>query len=342
MCAVAQEGSDHRMALSSKRLRVELQHAGIANAAIDAVWPSWWSEDANESVSATTELTYTVARRLGLSPSALFDGSTKFLWRDDTKFKNLGTTTERQQEILASFAVSIGCCALAATPAADLRRMPDASTVRETILEQEHLVDATELLTLCWSLGIPVLQLRIFPLHQKRMHAVTVHQDNRYAILIGYETKYTAVFAYILAHEIAHILLGHLQNESSLLDIENPLEMTGLDEEETEADRTALLLLTGSSNPQIFADRDFYNATALANAAMSSAASEQIDPGVLALCLGHSTQKWEQSYGALKIIPPGEEPVGDQINALATSQLDWQSLSYTNQEYLSKAISRNP
>ena len=151
------------MALSSRRLRRELQQAGIATSAIDAVWPNWWSEDANESVSATAELTYTVARRLGLSPSALFDGSAKFLWRDSTKFKNLGTTTEREQEILAAFAVAIGRCALAATHPVIASGLPDVHTLRETILRQGRLVDAFELLTFCWSLGIPVLQLPHFP-----------------------------------------------------------------------------------------------------------------------------------------------------------------------------------
>jgi hypothetical protein len=330
------------MALSSRRLRRELRQAGIARAAIDAVWPQWWSEEANESVSATAELTYTVARRLGLSPSALFDGSAKFLWRDSTKFKNLGVTTEHEQEVLAAFAVAIGRCALAATGPAPVASLPDARTLRETILSQGHLVDASELLNFCWSVGIPVLQLQVFPLGQKHMHAVTVSSNGRYAILIGFETRYLAVAAYIIAHEIAHILLGHLENETSLLDIENPLDLQSRDAEEDAADRLALSLLTGTDDPQVTADTAAYNATQLAQSATEAAASVQIDPGVLALCLGHATGKWRQSYGALKIIPPGQRPVGEEINALAASQFDWQALSYTNREYLSKVIGREP
>ncbi len=207
---------------------------------------------------------------------------------------------------------------------------------------QGRLVDAFELLNFCWSLGIPVLQLRIFPLRRKRMHAVAVSDKGRYAILLGYETKYPAVIAYILAHEIAHILLGHLENKSSLLDVENPLEMENKDDEETEADLLALTLLTGTDHPQISADTASYTATQLAHASTEAAEREQIDPGVLALCLGHSTQRWEQTYGALKIIPPGEQPVGETINALAANQLDWQALSYTNREYLSRVIGQEP
>ncbi len=328
------------MALSPQQLRRELRQAGIANAAIDAAWPQWWSDDASHSLSATAELTYTVARRLGLSPSALFDGSTKFLWRDETKFKNLGTSTLHEQEVLAAFAVAVGRCALKATPAPPVASLPEPMVLRATILGTGRIVGAFELLNFCWSFGIPVLQLKVFPLQQKRMHAVTVSHNRRYAILIGYDTKYIAVLAYMLAHEIAHILLGHLENEASLLEVDDPLTARDLDDEEIAADRLALALLTGREDPQVLPSDQAYTATALATAAMNATESEQIDPGVLALCLGHSTQRWAQSYGALKIIPPGEQAIGTQINELAVDQFDWDILSSRDREYLGSVIGR--
>src|SRR6266498_2563647 len=242
------------MVLSHQQLRHELRQAGIANAAIDAVWPQWWSADAAKSMSATVELTYTVARRLGLSPRALFDGSAQFLWRDSTKFKNLGTSTEHEQSILAAFGIAIGKCALTATKRVQFPHLPGAATLRETILAQGHVVNTPELLNFCWSLGIPVVQLRVFPLTQKRMHAVTVRVQDRYAILLGRESKYYAVVAYLLAHEIAHILLGHLEHNDSLLEIDDPLTSESPDDEEIQADHFALELLTGTDNPQVYSD----------------------------------------------------------------------------------------
>src|SRR6266567_2405462 len=122
------------MTLSEGQLRRELRKAGIANAAINAIWPEWWSAEAGQSLSATAELTYTVARRLGLSPRALFDGSPQFLWHDSTKFKNLGTITDKEQAILASFGTAVGRCALSATPPAVFPPISDAQTVRDAIL----------------------------------------------------------------------------------------------------------------------------------------------------------------------------------------------------------------
>jgi hypothetical protein len=333
------------MALTPQELRRELRQAGIANAAIDAVWPQWWSEDAARSLSATTELTYTVARRLGLSPRALFDGSPKFLWRDDTKFKNLGTTSERDQAILAAFGTAIGRCALQATAPARVptafRGIESAHILRNAILERGRLVNVPELLTVCWSLGIPVIQLRVFPLRQKRMHAMTVRVGNRYSILLGFESKYYAVVAYLLAHEMAHIFLGHVESDDSLLEIDDPLQAKNLDHEETEADRLALTLLTGTDNPEVYSDSAQYTATQLADAAERAGETLRIDPGVLALCLGHSTQKWAETFGALKIIPPKEQDVGEQINILAANQFEWQQISHTNQEYLARVIGRD-
>jgi hypothetical protein len=328
------------MALSEHQLRRELSEAGIANAAIDAVWPDWWSDEAAQSPSATAELTYTVARRLGLSPKTLFDGSAQFLWRDDTKFKNLGTASEREQEIIAAFGVAVGRSAVRATKVGPRSNLPDAVTLRETILAQNRLVDAAELLNFCWAFGIPVIQLRLFPLRQKRMHAMTIKSDGRYAILLGFETRYWARIAYIIAHEVAHILLGHLADSGSLLEIDDPLDLQDPDEEEAQADALALTLLTGSPNVQVTANVSSYTATQLADAAMRQAPGSRIEPGILALCLGHSTDKWRQSFGALKIIPPGEAQVADQINELAAMQFDWQALSYDSQEYLSRVIGR--
>ena len=176
------------MALFEVQLKHELQQAGIADAAITAVWPEWWSSDAESSLSATAELTYTVARRLGLSPQSLFDGSPRFLWYDTTKFKNLGTTTPEEQAILASFGTAVGRCALSATPPVAFPPLPDAQAVRDAILRETRFVDLPGLLTFCWQMGIPVIQLRVFPLQQKRMQAMTVKVKGRYAILLGFES----------------------------------------------------------------------------------------------------------------------------------------------------------
>jgi len=168
------------------------------------------------------------------------------------------------------------------------------------------------------------------------MHAMTVRVRGRYAILLGRELRYVAPAIYMVAHEVGHVLLGHLDDDDALLEMEDPLRTGDDDNEETEADHFALALLTGTETPEVLADTDGFSAAQLARAAVGEADRVGIDPGVLALCLGHSTGRWNKAYGALKLIPPGAVDVGDLVNGLAGREIDWAALSFDDQEYLAR------
>jgi hypothetical protein len=70
----------------------------------------------------------------------------------------------------------------------------------------------------------------------------------------------------------------------------------------------------------------------VAHAARNAATEARVDPGVLALCLGHSTETWKEVFGALKIL--GEIDVGGYINEVARGQLDWSALPLDSQAFL--------
>jgi len=53
------------MVSTEASLRRELLNAGLTSRAIDAVWPEWWSSDAEVSLSATAELRYCTQLRAG-------------------------------------------------------------------------------------------------------------------------------------------------------------------------------------------------------------------------------------------------------------------------------------
>jgi hypothetical protein len=324
----------------AQKLRKQLQGAGITRRAIDAVWPQWWSAEAEASVSAVSELRFTVARRLGLSPQSLFEDAPRFVWRDEAKFKNLGTATEDEAVVLSSFAVAVGGYLVTATPSrpAIAPEPLSALRLREILLESFQVVALDALLTFAWSIGIPVVQMRLFPLSQKRMEATTVRVRDRAAILVGRESRFQAQIAYVVAHEIGHLVLGHLQTATALLEMEDPLRVDSPDEEELAADRFALELLTGHPDIEVESDTASFTATQLAAAAFAASVDRRIDPGVLALCLGHATGRWRQAIGAQKVLPPGEQDIGSRLNQLADTQLRWSDLSFESQEYLRKVL----
>jgi hypothetical protein len=273
----------------------------------------------------------------------LFEGEPRFVWTNEAKFKNLGAQSPQELAILTSFGVAVGRCAVEGTTSdGDLSGLT-AATLRASILASSNAVGLSELLTVCWALGIPVLQLALFPLARKRMHAITVRAGDRYAVLIGRESKFRAQVAYIIAHEIGHVAKKHLAESAALVEVEDPLKQematsAARDDEEHVADSFALELLTGTDTPLVEADREDFTATQLAKAAIEVSGARHIEPGILALCLGHTTGKWKQAFGALKVIPPGESDVPREVNALAKSQLNWSALTLERRDFLLKVM----
>lgn len=323
------------MALSPRALRVELSRAGIANAAVDAAWPQWWSSEAESSLSATAELTFTVARHLGLSPQDLLDGEARFTWRDETKFKRLTAAASPEEQALSSFGRAVARTAVAGVGAGDATPTYSALDIREAILRGAPFVHAEALLAFAWGVGIPVLQLRIFPLAQKRMHAMTAAVGGRAAVLLARDSSYLAPMTFTLAHELGHAMLGHLTGATAVVDLEDPLVSPEPDDdEEAAADGFALELLTGQPEPTVLTNIERFSATQLAHAASRQGPGLGIEPGVLAMCAGHSTGQWERVYGALKIIAPGHQDVTGWLNSIAERQLDWSALPEDSQSFL--------
>jgi hypothetical protein len=170
------------------------------------------------------------------------------------------------------------------------------------------------------------------------MQALTVRIGDRHVVLIGRESMFPAQIAFVLAHEVGHILLGHLFGASALLDVEDPLKRVSDDEEEVRADKFALELLTGDPSPHIEANLARFTSLELADAALAAAADQDVDPGILALCLAHATGRWRQGYGALRIMPPGPVEVGDRLNEIARNQLELDILPVESRDFLLKVI----
>lgn len=322
------------MELSSRRLRRELRDAGFANAAINAVWPQWWSDEAEGSLSAQGDLIFTVARRLGLSATALLEDRPEFVWRDDTKFKNIGDVDAQEQAILASFGGAVARALISLLPGAHNVVGLSPLELRENLLRVYSSVGFAELTTACWALGIPVVQLHVFPLEQKRMHAMAALVSGTGAIMLGVAHKHAARYAFIIAHELGHLALGHSQDGGSLVDMADPLNLEHPDEEERLADNFAMTVLTGTDTLTIQPDRENFSASQLAEVAARTGPTYGIDPGVLALATGYRTGRWPQAIAALGLLNPSPQAPGRQLNELAAQQLSLDDAPYLTQEYL--------
>lgn len=326
----------------SDRLRLRLRRIGLSESAIAAAWPSWWTEQAETSVSARAELRFSLSRKLGLDPHSMLDDDAvpRFVWRDEASFKHLSDQTDLERSAITSFGRSVGSMLLGAVPKPGTLRNASAAELRKLLLDTGiPFVGLVDLLALCWSVGIPVAHLRVFPWPRKMMAAMSVLAAPGAAILIGRDADYPAPIAFYLAHELGHIAMGHLGSDGIIVDLDEPSPSAAIaDEQENTADRFALELLTGNPHPKVLPERDRYSARGLAKTALRSSKALAIEPGVLALCFGHSTKDWRVASGALRHIYSDRKPVWVEINRTAWSQLDLGRLSDDSAEYVSTVL----
>jgi hypothetical protein len=334
---------------SAAELKDRLHSFGLSDAAIEAVWPRWWSESAEVSASARAELRFGVARRLGIDPSSLLDAqeTPQFLWPSQARFKNLAGESELEKEGISSFGRAVARTLINATPAraptsADPSSAPD---LRKLLLgaERAPFISLVDLLALSWSIGVPVAYLRVFPFQRKRMAAMTVRLGDRWAVLLARDSQYPAPIAFYLAHELGHIFLSHIESEQVIVDLDEPDSTEEKDAEERAADAFALELLTGEANPRILPDPEGAapSAGALAKVARERGPGLGIEPGTLALCYGSTTGEWDVAYGALKGLYPEERPAWSAINQLAIDQLETASLPFDSREFLGAVLGQD-
>ncbi len=103
-------------------------------------------------------------------------------------------------------------------------------------------VGFAELLNFSWSSGIPVIHCPV-KLAGKKPDGIAFKMNGRPVIALCKNAKNSAWLLFILAHELGHIALGHVDDNGMLLDATVNREDTESDE--IAADRYATKLLTG-------------------------------------------------------------------------------------------------
>lgn len=329
---------------TARNLRVRLANLGLSDEAVHAAWPEWWSEDADASDSARADLRFSLSRKLGLDPKSLLeDGQPRFLWSDIARFKHLTNECDSEKAALSSFGFAIGnlLASAAAPPTTETIFGLSASKLRNRILDDVPFLGLQELISVCWSFGIPVIHLRIFPLTRKRISAMAVQIGTRPVILVGRDSFYPPNVVFYIAHELAHIALGHLCCNGVLVDFHrSDLAGSSADPEEQAADRYAIELLTGRSQQFVSGSTGRQSAQGLADSARKSAKLLRTEPGILALCVGHSTRQWATANAAMKFIYASKKHVWKEINGIAANQLTLENISEDSRSYLMRVLGK--
>jgi hypothetical protein len=310
----------------------------------EKVLPAWWTDDVDQTPEALTEGALYLSRRLNLdltsllyeeTPRLISIGSPKFKTGDGTDFAKLAVPYALAGRIaeLVGYGFS--------QPYQDVADLTVAE-IRRQILEQYPCLNLEGLLNFCSSSGIPVIHFSQVPQGCQRFHGMVTVLQGRPIILVSRNDQSPAWLTFIIAHELGHILWGHLADTDVLLDEEISLESD--DQEEDEANRAAAELILG--HPGISYDlwAKFLKAKTLADRAQQFAEESHNDPGVIALNIAWNrahrakTKKeaniaWATGKKALQMLE-GDRDAPRQINQRLVSHLDWDVLGDENRDYL--------
>lgn len=331
------------MASSPDRLVEKLLDLGLSRELVDASLPEWWTPDESGSTSAKTLVSLLLARRLNLDPETLLDDDVPlgFLHTGTTKFKHMRLADGARKEALVGFAHGVSRILFSAMPPAAAQVVPsDARELRQMLLgPQTPFVGFGDVLTACWSLGVPVLHLRLFPARTKGVTAIAVRIGTQHAILVARESGFEAQYMFHVAHELGHIALGHLKDVSAIVDADptdpdNKADELIDDEEEVAADAYAQTLLTGTANFEVTRASLPRTGTAreLADVALRSAESLGVDPGHMIMCFGYTSGDWALAMAASRLLPGQPAKPGTLVNKVLWDQLgqvrDAQAISF--------------
>ncbi|MDY6938637.1 MAG: ImmA/IrrE family metallo-endopeptidase [Cyanobacteriota bacterium] len=331
-----------------------LSHLGFSKAFLrQYALPDWWDEQFEETPGAVVEAAAYISRRFNLDLHSLlqFDKTPEFKQSCQTKFKTKQGTQHKQLQVAQCMAERIAKMVVyACIPT--FKSLPDsAQQVRSEILNAtptngeraEKFVSLNGLLNWCWQAGIPVVHFDRFP-KAKGIHkfqGMVASFYDRPVIILSLNTQFTAQLLFILAHELGHLVRGHLKDTSI---VDEVVEPGNLDDEEIEANEFAVELLLGKPDMAYYTPR-YLSGDELAEFACRVSVRDRVDPGVVVLNYAwnkvnmvsiQSNQQttWATATKALKIIERGM-PVKKEVNNLLARKLDWEKLDEDSQDYLS-------
>jgi hypothetical protein len=299
------------------------------------ILPEWWDDQVAANPAGFAEGISFISRHLGLELTSLREPGLPIAFRDAgaCKFKKSKNATEDELQMARSLATRVAHLVSAATPEPFVPLPTSAAQMRREILGQGHsCISLSNLIDYCWSLGVPVVHLSSF-LKSKQPDGLAVKARGRPVIVICKKAKASAWLLFILAHELGHIVLGHIPEDGVLID-EN-VNTNEPDTEEDQANSFAVELLTGDKDCHVRTTGRWPNAETLAREAQEFGHQFKIDPGHIVLNYAHTmgANFFPVANAALAILEPKRDALRIVQQKLA-GHLDWSRLPEDSSEFL--------
>ena len=316
-----------------------LQKAGYSKAYVHRMLPDWWSDDLLKDASARIELDLMLSRMFGLRLSDLLKviPEVSFDVPAGAKYKRSQRLDTHDLEGATSLVHSIAKMVATAVPVPFAPIADDPMAIRDEILSRlANRVSLMSVVGFLWECGIPTIHLSEMPAGLKKMDGLCLKIEERPVVILCKQTAYQAWLLFIIAHELAHIALGHVEPNEILVDYavgEGSYLMADEDPEEMAADEFALGLLNGEPGVH-YTSVQLANSAQLAAAALKHQEQHRVDAGHVILNFGHYNDAWPIAQAALKRLDKGNAP--EVVNAFLFHNLSMNSLPRASMEYLLK------
>ncbi len=347
-------------------LYTRLRQAGYDKKFVtERILPDWWDDAAAGTSAGYAHVVGMIADYTGLALTSFYEtGSLRFETATQQPLYKLKQGTQTADVALASgLAGRIGkLCADAMPRSTDealisekARDFPDqaALAIRQQILDVgSKVVSFDALLDYCGGVGVAVVPVTDFPSGGHKMDAMAMRvphegkrewSGDRYVIFLCCNRKQKAWHLFHLAHELGHIVLGHLRGAELLFD--EDIEDEGRDDQERAANVFAISLLTGSTAEVVTLPTNTTNPTALAQVAATRSSARKIDAGFLILCHARICAKsnpkfWGVATKALDAFKTQQKAL-EGIRERLQKWLDFDQLSDENAAFLQRITGIN-
>lgn len=269
----------------------------------ECVLPDWWSDDLGSEPANRSIAELVVARHLGFRAADLRDPNRPLALSCNNNIRLKRSASATKADVAPAVCVARRAAELVAESVVNLPSFngPTVSAaIRSAILRNDAHVDLGSLLSYCWSHGIAVVHLIRTPAKSKKIAGLATFCDDRPVIVLASGRDSPPWIAFHLAHEMGHIMRGHVRQNGDLL-VDQDLDKTSEDEQEGEADTFACEVLTGESSPGF---QVAYGLTGpkLAQAAIRYGESHRIAPGTVVLIYGRSAKRFPPAQKALEYL----------------------------------------
>jgi hypothetical protein len=319
-----------------------LESAGFPRSLQNMLLPEWVTPEVLSDVAVSSEIAAILAKRLGLRASPLFTATPQVesLRRRDIKYKRSIPTKSKDLTAATSIAVSIAE-SIASACRIEFSPFPNSADTlrREVLASSGYWVGLRNLLMTCWSHGIPVVYLAGLGQGVAKMDGMVVHTGDRPVIILSKASPLWAWQLFILAHEIAHIVLGHVAPGEILIDEElgeNSYALKDSDLDERAADMFAIEMLNGRKNATYTVSGNQVNSGELARTAHEFGKANQIEPGHIVLNFANKSGKWDIGISAVKLLESERQPAWAVINEAMWGGIDPKALPLDTVEFLDK------